>query len=334
MILVENNNLIPQLNHAIELYLMDNFDEDIFMFWRNRPSILIGRFQNLELEVNTDYTTKNNIDIVRRLSGGGAIYCDEFNMQYTFITKKEKKYDNVENTFRYFADPIVEALQSLGINAQFKGRNDILIDDCKISGNAQFHKDKKVIHHGTLLFKANLENISNALNPREIKLKKHGVKSVRSRIGFIGDYTSMNVQEFMDYIKNFMKKKYNIVETYNLTEEEMKKIKKIQEKIFDSEDWTNGNKSLDKLRSTEKYSCGIVEIILEIEEKKIKKIFIEGDFFSEKDIEKLYDILIGTEIKKEILLKKLENVEIDEYIKGMNKEDLIKDIIKLSERVE
>lgn len=334
MILVENNTLSPQLNHAIELYLMDNYDEDIFMFWRNKPSILIGRFQNIDLEVNLEYTKKNNIEVVRRLSGGGAIYCDENNMQYSFITKKENKYGNVENTFKYFAKPIVEALNSLGINAEFKGRNDILIDDLKISGNAQFHKDKKILHHGTLLFKANIENISNALNPRKIKLEKHGVKSVKSRVGFIGDYVNMNVKEFMEYVENFIKEKYKITKIHKLTEKEWEEIKKIEKKIFLSEEWTNGNESLNKLRNVEKYKCGIVEIILEAKNNKIEKIFIEGDFFSEREIEGLYNILIGVEINKVEILKKLENVEIDKYIKGMEKEDLVNDIIKLYERVE
>lgn len=334
MILVENNSLSPQLNHAIELYLMDNYDEDIFMFWRNKPTILIGRFQNIDLEVNLEYTKKNNIEVVRRLSGGGAIYCDENNMQYTFITKKENKYGNIENTFKYFANPIVEALTSLGINAEFKGRNDILLNDAKISGNAQFHKDKKILHHGTLLFKANIENISNALNPREIKLKKHGVKSVKSRVGFIGDHVNMGIEEFLEYIKNFVMEKYNITTTHVLTEDEWEKIKKIEKEIFSSEEWNNGNKSLNKLRNVEKYTCGIVEIVLDIKDKKIEKIFIEGDFFSEKNIEDLYSLLKGTEINEKNLLEKLENVNIDEYIKGMEKENLIKDIIKLYERVE
>lgn len=327
MIFVENNNLDPAINHSIELYLMNKYDEDIFMLWRNRPCILIGRYQNIDLEVNLDFTNENNMDVVRRLSGGGAIYCDTENMQYTFITKKTE--DDVDTSFKNFARPVVKALNSLGLNAEFTGRNDIQIDGAKVSGNAQFQKDGKVIHHGTLLFKANLHNLTNSLKARDIKFKGKAVQSIRSRVGFIGDLIDMNVEEFKDYVEDFIKKEYGIKEVTILKDEELKEVMKINEEIFGNKNWNYGNGSLKKNRIAEKYSCGVVELGLDIEDKKIKDISIEGDFFSELGIEKLRDILIGVETTRDSVEKALKNIDINQYIKGMNIENFIDDIVKL-----
>lgn len=327
MIFVENNNLDPALNHAIELYVMDNYDDDIFMLWRNRPCILIGRYQNINLEVNLDFTNENNMDVIRRLSGGGAIYCDTENMQYTFITKKGD--ESVDDSFKSFAKPIVKALHSLGLNAEFTGRNDIQIDGAKISGNAQFQRNGKVVHHGTLLYKANLYNLTNSLKARDIKFKGKAVQSIRSRVGFIGDMIDMNVEEFKAYVEDFIKKEYGIEKTTILTDEQMEKIYKIKDEIFGTKEWNYGNGSLKKIRKAEKYSCGVVEIGLDIEDNKIKDISIEGDFFSELGIDKLRDLFIGVHCSKEEVEKILEEVELDRYIKGMDKKVFIEDIVKL-----
>lgn len=330
MIFVENNNLIPQLNHAIELYLMEHCDEDVFMFWRNRPSILIGRFQNIHLEVNLDYTEQRNMDVVRRLSGGGAIYCDTNNMQYSFITKKS--HEDVENSFKRFAFPVVDALQSLGLNAEFTGRNDIQIDQAKVSGNAQFQRDDKILHHGTLLFKANIENITHSLKARELKFKGREVQSVRSRVGFIGDYVDMDVQSFMEHIEDFIKKKYQISTTHRLNSQEMSEIQKISDEIFASPAWNFGRASFNQLRNAEKYSCGIVEISLDIKDGKIDDIAIEGDFFSERGVDELTDLLKGLPANRDAITSALSNVDIHPYIRGLYKEFLIEDIVKLCKR--
>ena len=311
MIFVENKNFDPALNHAIELYLMENYDEDIFMLWRNRPCILLGRYQNIDLEVNLDFTNANNMDVIRRLSGGGAIYCDTENMQYTFITKKTG--EDVDSSFKKFAKPVVNFLNSLGLNAEFTGRNDIQIDGAKVSGNAQYQNKEKILHHGTFLFKANLYNLTNSLKSRDIKFKGKAVQSVRSRVGFIGDMIDMDVETFMDKAIDYIKDEYNITNTTILTEEEMKKIYEIRDSLFATKNW----------------NCGVVEIGIDVENEKIKDISIEGDFFSELGIDNLCSILKGVQCSKEAIEEALKDIEIDRYIKSMNKEVFIDDIIKL-----
>lgn len=327
MIFIENNNLDPALNHSIELYVMDKYNDDVFMLWRNRPCILIGRFQNINMEVNLDFTKANGLDVVRRLSGGGAIYCDTDNMQYTFITKQ----NSIENSFAKFAMPVVKALRSLGLNAEFTGRNDIHLNGAKVSGNAQFHKDGKVVHHGTLLFKANTHNLLNALKVRDIKFRGKAVSSVASRIGFIGDYVKMNALEFKSYVESFIKKEYNILETTFLSEDEMKEIKKIREELFATDEWNYGKGSLKQVREAKKYPCGIVELGLDIENGKIKDISIEGDFFSEYGINNLCNSLKGLECSKEKIEKAIKELEIEKYIQGMEGEVFINDIMNLIE---
>lgn len=327
MIFVENKNTDPALNHAIELYLMENYDDDIFMLWRNRPCILIGRYQNINLEVNLDFTNENNMDVIRRLSGGGAIYCDTDNMQYSFITKKTGS--DVDSSFKKFAGPVVSALKSLGLDAEFTGRNDIQIGGAKVSGNAQFQSKEKILHHGTLLFKANLYNLTNSLKARDIKFKGKAVQSIRSRVGFIGDMIDMDIESFMDYVVEFMKKEYHITNTTVLTDDEMKKIHKIREEIFSAKEWNEGTMTLKKNRNAQKYSCGVVEIGLDIESEKIKDISIEGDFFSELGIDKLSEVLIGVDCTKEAVEKALKDIDLDRYIRGMDKTVFIEDIIKL-----
>ena len=327
MIFIENNNLDPALNHAIELYVMDKYNEDIFMLWRNRPSILIGRYQNINTEVNLDFTEANGLDVVRRLSGGGAIYCDTDNIQYTFITKKT----SIESSFKKFADPVVKALRSLGLDAEFTGRNDIQINGAKVSGNAQFHRNGKIVHHGTLLFKANTYNLSHALKVRSIKFKDKAVQSVASRIGFIGDFVDMNVEEFKTYIEDFIKQDYGISETTVLSADEMKEIKKIKTEIFGTREWNYGSGSLKKNRKAEKYECGIVEIGLDTEAGKIKDIIIEGDFFSELGVNTLCSILKGIECTRKAIGDALSGLDIERYIRGMEKDVFINDIMKLIE---
>ncbi|MGP1520973.1 MAG: lipoate--protein ligase [Treponema sp.] len=328
MIFIENNNLDPALNHAIELYVMDKYDEDIFMLWQNKPCILIGRYQNINMEVNLSFTEKNGLDVVRRLSGGGAIYCDTENMQYTFITKQT----SISNSFAKFAEPVVKALKSLGLEAEFTGRNDILLNGLKVSGNAQFHKYGKILHHGTLLFKANTYNLSNALKVRDIKFKGKGVRSVASRIGFISNFVSMNAKEFKHYIGDFIKKEYEISETTLLSDEDLKEIAKIRDEIFARHEWNYGNGSLKNNRKVEKYSFGLVEISIDVEKNKIKELTIEGDFFSELGVIPLCESLKGVDCSLESISKAIEKLgNLDKYIKGMKKDILVNDIMKLIE---
>src|SRR5690554_2341039 len=161
MIFIDNEgNNDPHLNLALEEYIVRNFkDKDYLLFYINEPSIIIGRNQNTLEEINQSYVEENGIHVVRRISGGGAVYHDLGNLNFSFITNYDKKS---LNNFRKFTEPIINVLQSLEVNAELKGRNDIVADGRKISGNAQFSTAKRMFSHGTLLFDSNLSEVANA----------------------------------------------------------------------------------------------------------------------------------------------------------------------------
>ena len=180
MLCIKNDNTNPYFNLAAEEYVLRNFKENCFMLWRNRPSIIVGKHQNTLAEINVDYVKEKNIDVVRRLSGGGAVFHDLGNLNFTFIKNAEKEEALVD--FKKYVEPVLEVLQHLGVNAKFEGRNDIMIDGKKISGNAEHVFKKRVLHHGTLLFSSQMADLSNALKVNPLKYQDKGGKSVRSRV--------------------------------------------------------------------------------------------------------------------------------------------------------
>ncbi|NCC81488.1 MAG: lipoate--protein ligase [Clostridia bacterium] len=324
MIYVVNDSDNPFFNHAIEEYIIKNIEEDAFILWKNRPSILIGRNQNTLTEIDYEYVRQEKIDVVRRLSGGGTVFNDLGNINFTFITKKAQDGSSLSNGFEKFALPVIKALQSLGVNAVFTGRNDITIDEKKFSGNAQYHYKDKTLHHGTLLFSGNLERLAKALKSKPLKLQDKGVKSVRSRVTNISEHlkSPMNVIEFKEYLKKYIMDFHNITEEYVLSENEMAETIKIQKERFESWDWNYGKSPGYNYAKTERFPWGIIEILVSIENGLIKEIKFYGDFFGDKSVEELENILTGMKYDKKEILEKLRKINVDNFIKGASFEEI------------
>lgn len=324
MIYVVNDSDNPFFNHAIEEYIIKNIEEDAFILWRNRPSILIGRNQNTLTEIDYEYVRQEKIDVVRRLSGGGTVFNDLGNINFTFITKKAQDGSSLSNGFEKFAFPVIKALQSLGVNAVFTGRNDITIDEKKFSGNAQYHYKYKTLHHGTLLFSGNLERLAKALKSKPLKLQDKGVKSVRSRVTNISEHlkSPMNVIEFKEYLKKYIMDFHNITEEYVLSENEMAETIKIQKERFESWDWNYGKSPGYNYAKTERFPWGIIEILVSIENGLIKEIKFYGDFFGDKSVEELENILTGMKYDKKEILEELRKINVDNFIKGASFEEI------------
>lgn len=317
-----NKSTNPSYNFALEEYFLKDTNDSVFMIWQNVPTVLLGRCQNINLEVNLDYTRNNNIKLVRRLSGGGTVYCDLNNMQYSFITKRD---DNDENLFKSFAEPVVCALNSLGLNAEFTGRNDILLDGKKISGNAQYKWKDRIIHHGTLLFDADMNLLSNSLKTREIKFIDKNVQSHRSRVGQIKNYTDMNVHEFLNYIAQNIVKFHNITEIREPNAHEEKALKKY---LSDFPDLNFvEDEDVFKKYFAKKYPFGLVEYGLVDEKGKIKKLKIMGDFFLNKEIDEFVKSVIGKPIAD---LKDNMTENIGDYIDGMTNENFVDDLLQMT----
>ena len=252
----------PYVNLAIEEYLFSHTTDDIFMLWQNEPSVIIGKNQNAYAEINMDFVKEKNIHIVRRITGGGAVYHDLGNVNYTFISSREK---NEGINFEYFTAPIVEALKSLEITAKLSGRNDLIVEDRKFSGNAQHAVGNRVLHHGTILFNSDLEVLSSALNVDEEKLKARSIKSARSRVVNLKTIINepIDVNTFIERISDFVKKKFNPEFIAAPENEEVERLKSRNESaawIFPDRAYLSEYKIIKK----KKYDFGLLEVNLNI----------------------------------------------------------------------
>lgn len=309
MLLINNNLVEPYFNQALEEYLLNNFDDDIIFIWQNHNAVVIGKHQNTLAEINYSYVKSNDIKVVRRLSGGGTVFHDTGNVNFTFIKKYENQNPGID--FKKFINPVIAFLAQLGINAEFSGRNDILIEGKKVSGNAEhiFHRQKKILHHGTLLFSSNLQNLKFALNENSKNYTDKAVKSVRSKVANISSFINekISVSEFKMKVFNFfINENYNGRE-YKLNLYDIEKIEKIAEEKYNNWQWNYGY--------SPKYSFE-KETILNNKQFKIKLNTDKGiitsaecfsEFLSKSEIEIIEYLLIGTKHDCDSISIKIRN---------------------------
>ena len=339
MIYIINDSNDPYFNHAAEEYLMKNFEDEAFILWINRPAILIGKNQNTLSEINVDYVRENNIEVVRRLSGGGTVYNDLGNMNYTFITYKKPKERKLENGFEKFALPVIKALQSLDIDAEFSGRNDVTIEGKKFSGTAQYSVKNKLLHHGTIMYNCEMSKLSQALKPKPLKFRDKSVKSVSSRVTNIADHMKahMTVEEFREYLKNFIINYNKIEKIYKFNDYDLKEIEKIAQARFRTWEWNYGKSPVYEFENSVKYKSGIVEYHLNVENGIMKDVGIHGDFFGTKDVEEIESLLIGVRHDRISIMEVLINSDISQFIAGLSNEEFahgLLDIERTSELIE
>lgn len=316
----------PYINLALEEYVLRNFGEkDTFLlFYINAPSIIIGKNQNSVEEINTDYVDANNIKVVRRLSGGGAVYHDEGNLNFSFITKDDG--DSFHN-FAKFTEPVVKALNDLGVPAELIGRNDLLVEGRKISGNAQFVTQGRMFSHGTLMFDSEIEHVVEALNVKEEKIESKGIKSIRSRVANIAEYLQekMTMDEFKNHIlcSIFDVEAVKDVPTYELTEEDWEKVHEISKERYQKWEWNYGKSPAFNKQATHKFPSGLLDVRLDVKKGIIENCKIYGDFFGIGEIEDLEQILIGVHHQRDAILKALEGFDIPHYLGKITKEEFV-----------
>lgn len=322
MLYIQNDDTNPYFNHAVEEYFLKNSAEECFILWRNRPCILIGRYQNALSEINAEYVQAHGIPVVRRLSGGGAVFNDLGNINFTFITNKDAQ-DGID--FKKFTQPIVNALRDLAVNAEFSGRNDILIDGRKFSGNAQHHYKNRVLHHGTLLFSGNLADLSAALNPKPVKFEGKGVKSVASRVTNISEHLKrpMTVLEFRDYLVGHVMKANGIQSVYTLTETDLLEIEKIVRARFETWEWNFGESPKYGFVNIKRFAGGTVEFHLKIEKGLLDEVRIYGDFFGEGEIADIEKALQGVRHEEKALRAALAPFDTGKYLANITLEEFV-----------
>lgn len=322
MIFVKNDNTNPYINHAIEEYMLKNFEEDCFMLWRNERCILIGKNQNTLSEINMNYVKEHNLPVVRRMSGGGAIFNDLGNLHFTFIA------NNSENRFADFSKftyPIINALKKIGINADLSGRNDLTIDGKKFSGNAQYNYKNKILHHGSILFSANMSDLTLALKVKDIKFQDKSVKSVGSRVTNISEHlkTLMSLDEFKEFLTNSIISEQQEVKIYELTEEDWIHVKKISDEKYSTWEWNYGKSPKFNYFNEKKFLGGIVQANINVEKGLISSIKLYGDFFSESDVIELENVLTGIRYNEKNVRDVLKNISIEKYMSNINEDNLI-----------
>ncbi|MBC1792090.1 lipoate--protein ligase [Listeria booriae] len=327
MYFIDNKNVKdPTINLAVEEFILTelDLDEPVLLFYINQPSIIIGRNQNTIEEINTEYVAKNNIKVVRRLSGGGAVYHDEGNLNFSFITKDDG--DSFHN-FAKFTQPIVEALKKQGVNAELKGRNDLLIDGFKVSGNAQFATKGKMFSHGTLMLDLNLDNVVASLKVRKDKIESKGIKSVRSRVANISEFMEqkMTTEAFRDLLLLDLFDVENVkdVKEYVLTEADWEKIHAISEKRYNNWDWNYGKSPKFNLERTKRFPVGGIDVRLDVVKSVIADVKIFGDFFGVGDVTEIEDKLRGVNYDRKAIEKALQGVDIKHYFGNITLEDFL-----------
>ncbi|MES1039565.1 MULTISPECIES: lipoate--protein ligase [Peribacillus] len=325
MLFIDNKGITdPRINLAIEEYALKhlNIDETYLLFYINRPSIIIGRNQNTIEEINSDYVDGNGITVVRRLSGGGAVYHDLGNLNFSFITRDDG--DSFHN-FKKFTQPVVETLEKLGIHAELSGRNDILAEGKKISGNAMFSTKGRMFSHGTLLFQSEMDHIVSALKVKKDKIESKGIKSIRSRVGNIADFLKepMSVEEFRSFLLQNIFKDSGKVTEYVLTETDWEKIHEISEERYQNWEWNYGKSPKFNLQNSHRFPVGSVDIRLEVNRGNIENCKIYGDFFGVGEIADIEQKLTGIRYEKEAISRVLDEIDVRHYFGNVTKEEIL-----------
>jgi lipoate---protein ligase len=325
MLFIDNKGITdPRINLAIEEYALKNLDinETYLLFYINEPSIIIGKNQNTIEEINTEYVERNGIHVVRRLSGGGAVYHDLGNLNFSFITKDDG--DSFLN-FQKFTEPIIKALKKLGVNAELSGRNDIVVEGRKVSGNAQFSTRGRMFSHGTLLFDSKIENIVSALNVKKDKIESKGIKSIRSRVANISEFLKekMTIEEFRSVLLESIFGKDKEIPEYVLTEEDWANIHKLSRERYQNWEWNYGKSPKFNLQHSHRFPAGQIDVRLEVQKGIIENCKIYGDFFGVGDVAEIEEKLIGKRYEKSEIEKALQDVDIKHYFGNIEKEEFI-----------
>ncbi len=325
MIFVDNEQINdPHINLAIEEYLLRNFEtqEDILLFYINEPSIIIGRSQNTLAEINHEYVKEHGIHVVRRLSGGGAVYHDLGNLNFSFISNNEA--GNFRN-FAKFTAPVIRVLNEMGVPAELNGRNDILADGRKISGNAQYTTQKRMFSHGTLLFKSDLSQVAASLNVKMNKIEAKGIKSVRSRVANISEFMSESMETlvFRERILHGIFRDEPEITQYHLTPADWEGIHALVAERYRSWDWNFGRNPDFNIQKSNRFPMGEVEACIDVQHGEIQSIKLYGDFLGQGEIMDVEQALTGVQYKPETLAQAVAGLDISRYFGGLSKEEFL-----------
>ncbi|MBQ8197182.1 MAG: lipoate--protein ligase [Clostridia bacterium] len=321
---LSHDNFNPAFNLASEEFLLKNKKEYFIYLWINSPAVIVGVNQNAFSEVNLNFVNANNIPVIRRLTGGGAVYHDKNNICYTVIAP----YNDGLDGYKAFITPVIEYLKSLGINALFQGRNDITVDGKKISGMAQTVVGDRILHHGTLLFDTDFTALEGALKPNKLKIESKGIKSVRARVTNIKSHlgsalSNMTALDFYNGLCKFLSKD---LPRYNFTESDLKEINGLALDKYSNYAWNMGNSPKGNITVEKRYSFGTMTLNFNVKDGFIQDTSIFGDFFTIKDIQEFSSLFNGLKFNLESLTPVINRV--GEFIKDAKSSEILESIFE------
>ena len=319
---VNQSNSDPYFNLAAEEYFLKNFQEDFFMLWRSRPSVVVGKHQNALAEINHKFVREHQIPVARRLSGGGTVFHDPGNVNFTFI----RNVGNIsEVNFKVFTVPVVKALKKLGVEAYTTGRNDLLIDGKKISGNAEHVHKNRVLHHGTLLFDSRLEALKGALKVDLSRFEDKAVQSNRSEVTNISDYLSnpISVQEFTDFLFGEISQSFPESHIYQTTSEDFQAIQKLRTEKYQTWDWIFGYSPRYRFTNSFITENGEISISFLVERGLLSEVSLSG-FLPDELGQNIAAAVNGCRHDFEAVKMALEGLEAKTPLQATVREKLLK----------
>ena len=326
---IKNTSTNPYYNMAFDEYCLESLsiDEPVFVLWQNRPAVIVGFNQEVNTEVNLDYLKENGIDLVRRVTGGGAVYHDLGNLNYTIVGRSE----DLERDYPEYASIMAKALQKLGVPATLSGRNDILVEGRKVSGFAKRVCKNRLMVHGTLMYNVDVDVLTKVLNPSNTKLQSKGIASVRSRVANLCEYLPNvpDIQTFSKQLEEILSHHYQDTE-YQLSEEDLANIQQLTDKKFATWEWNYGRSPKATLTHSARLACGTVEIHLTLAENRISSCRFGGDFLGNLPATDLESALIEIIYDTENIRKRLSSFTIGAYFDGVTMEELIRLILPIN----
>ncbi|RLZ09128.1 lipoate--protein ligase [Faecalibacter macacae] len=324
MLIIDSPSHDAYFNIALEEYLLYKYPtEDIFLLYINAPSIIVGKFQNTLAEINLDYVKDKNIKVVRRMSGGGTVYHDLGNLNFSFHTLLGT-YDFMD--FSQFTEPVIHLLNELNVPAKLEGRNDLLVDGKKFSGNAKLARNGKMIQHGTILFNSEMSVLGDALKVNPLKFVDKAVKSNRARVTNLIDFLpdDMITDDLKELLIEEMLETNEGATIYQLSDEDIKGVNQLIEEKYNTWDWNFGFSPKYNFKNAKKVPAGFIEVHLDVERGgQIEKAKIFGDFFASKPIEEFENLLINKNHDINTLNKLFESIDLTEYFGKVTKEEII-----------
>lgn len=327
MIYIEEQSTDCYFNLALEEYVFTSLNpsEDYFLLWRNDNTIVVGRHQNTIEEINGDYVKEHGIHVVRRLTGGGAVYHDLGNLNFTFVAGRENR---ASFDFGFFTRPVIRALASLGVKAEFNSRNDLVIAGRKFSGNSQFVRGDRVLHHGTLLFSSDLDVVSRALRVKEDKIASKAVKSVRAHVTNISQHTPGPIT--MEDLKNALLLSVSSgtkLTRRALTKADLAAVNALRAEKYGTWEWNFGNSPAFHLRKERRFAGGGVTVFVQAARGRISALRFRGDFFGAENLSPLEEGLKGVPLEAGALSRALSRLNAASYFERITNQELLELIL-------